>query len=184
VDDRFAVEVVEVGENSRFELILGCAANAAEPGSGHLGEEPFHQVEPGAVFRGKHQGEAALWLGGKPPVGLLGDVCRVVVEDQLDSGVRRIGGVDFLEKADELPRAMPILDTGVNLAGEQIDPGEQAQRAMAFAFMLTRPARMRPRLRWQVGRSAADRLDARLLVVGDDRKVRAASLSRKTATSR
>jgi len=36
---------------------------------------------------------------------------------------------------------------------------------------------MRPRLRWQVGRSAADRLDARLLVVGDDRKVRLGSVA-------
>ena len=64
------------------------------------------------------------------------DVSRVVVEDQLDGGVGRIGGIDFLEEADELPRTMPVLDTGVNLAAEQIDPGEQAQRAMAFIFVL------------------------------------------------
>ena len=98
VDNRFTVEVIEVGEDSRFEFILGCNANAAEYGSSHLGEEPFHQVEPGAVFRREHQGEPALWLGGKPRLGLLGDVRRVIVEDQLDGGVRRIGGVDFLRK--------------------------------------------------------------------------------------
>jgi hypothetical protein len=34
----------------------------------------------------------------------------------------------FLEKADEFPRTMAIFDAGVNLAGEQVDPGEQAQR--------------------------------------------------------
>jgi hypothetical protein len=44
-----------------------------------------------------------------------------------DRGVRRIGGVEFLEKTDELPRAMAIFDAGVNLAGEQVDPREQAQ---------------------------------------------------------
>jgi hypothetical protein len=66
---------------------------------------------------------------------------------------------------------MAILDTGVNLAREQVDPGEQAQRAMAFVFMITRPACMQPRLRWQLGSGAADRLDARLLVLRDDRDV-------------
>jgi hypothetical protein len=35
--------------------------------------------------------------------------------------------------------------------------------------MITRPARMRPRLRWQVGGGAPDPLDSRLLIVGDDR---------------
>jgi hypothetical protein len=34
----------------------------------------------------------------------------------------------FLEIADEFPRTMAIFDAGVNLAGEQVDPGEQAQR--------------------------------------------------------
>lgn len=56
----------------------------------------------------------------------LENVRRVIIEDQFDGGVGRIGGVDLLEKAYELPRAMPILDTGENLAGEQVDPGQQA----------------------------------------------------------
>src|SRR6202044_4054863 len=77
-----------------------------------------------------------------------------------------------LEQTDELPRAMAIFDAGVNLAREQVDPGEQAQRAMTLVFMIARPARMRPRLRWQVGGGVPDRLDSGLLVVGDDRDVR------------
>jgi hypothetical protein len=35
---------------------------------------------------------------------------------------------------------MAILDAGANLAREQVDPGEQAQRARALIFMVTRPA--------------------------------------------
>jgi len=88
MDDRFAVKAIEVGEDPRFEFVFGCHTNVAEHGSGHLGEEPLDQVEPGAMFRGKHKGEAALWLGGQPLLGFLGGVGRVVVEDQLDSGVR------------------------------------------------------------------------------------------------
>ena len=96
----------------------------------------------------------------------------MVVEDHFDGGVRRISGIEFLEQTDELPRAMAIFDASANLAGEQVDPGEQAQRAMTLVFMIARPARMRPRLRRQVGGGAADRLDSGLLVVGDDRDVR------------
>jgi hypothetical protein len=145
VDDGFAVEVIKVSKDPCFELILGCDANAAEHGSSHLGEETFDKIEPRAVFRGKYQGEATLRLGGEPRLGFFGDVCGVVVEDQLDGGIGRISGVKLLEKTNELPRAMAIFDTGVDLAGEQVDPGEQAQRAMALVFMLTRPTRVRSR---------------------------------------
>ena len=33
-------------------------------------------------------------------------------------------------------------DERVDLAGEQIDPGQQAERAMAFVLMIPREARM------------------------------------------
>ena len=60
------------------------------------------------MLRGEHEGEPAVWLGGKPAVGLSGDVCRVVVKDQLDRGVGWIGGIALFEKADELSRAMAV----------------------------------------------------------------------------
>ena len=43
----------------------------------------------------------------------------MIVEDDLDCGVGRIGGIEFLEKADEFARAMTVFDAGVNLSGEQ-----------------------------------------------------------------
>src|SRR3984885_10481528 len=116
MDDGFSVEVIKVGDDPRFEFILGCDANAAEHGSSHFGEEALHQIEPGTMFRSKYKDEAALWLGGEPRLGFLGDVRGVVVEDQLDGGLRRISGVEHLEKTDKLPRTMAIFDTGVNLA--------------------------------------------------------------------
>ena len=67
---------------------------------------------------------------------------------------------------------MAILDAGMHLAGEQVDPGEQAQRAMALVFVVTREGRMRSGPRREVGCGVADRLDARLLVIRDDRDVR------------
>jgi hypothetical protein len=50
----------QVGEDPRREFIFGYDANAAEHGPGDLGEEAFHEIEPRTMFRGKHQGEAAL----------------------------------------------------------------------------------------------------------------------------
>src|ERR1700722_4340994 len=90
MNDGCSVEVIEVGEDPRFEFLLGRNTNVAKHGSSHLGEEALHQIEPRAMFRGRHKGEAALWLGGQPLLGFLGSVGRVVVEDHFDGGVRRI----------------------------------------------------------------------------------------------
>jgi hypothetical protein len=185
MDDGVAVEIVEVGENPRFKFGLGSDTDVAEHGSRHFGEEAFHEVEPGAVFRREHEGEAALWLHGKPGLGLLGDMSGVVVEDQLDGGIRGIGCVKFLEESNELAGPMAILDAGVHLAGEQIDPSEQAQRAVAFVFVIAREGGMRSRQRWQIGRGVADCLQTGFLVVGLIATfVATVSLSRRTATSR
>ncbi len=48
----------------------------------------------------------------------------MIVEDQLDRSVRRIGGIDKPEEFDELSTAVAILDKGVDLAGEQINPSQ------------------------------------------------------------
>src|SRR5271157_5875192 len=116
-------------------------------GSRHFGEEALDEIEPGAVLGREYKGEAAFWLGREPRLGLLGDVSGVVVEDQLDRGVGGISGVEPLEEADELARPVAILDAGVHLAGEQVDPGEQTQRAVALIFMVARESRTRSGLR-------------------------------------
>ena len=66
----------------------------------------------------------------------------MIVEDQLDRGAGRIGGIEKLEEFDELAAAVALPDERVDLAGEQIDPGQQAERAMAFVLMIPREARM------------------------------------------
>jgi hypothetical protein len=47
----------------------------------------------------------------------------MVVEDQLDRRVGRVSGIEKLEEFDELAAAVAVFDQGVDLAGEQIDPG-------------------------------------------------------------
>ena len=113
--------------------------------------------------------EAADRLLGEPSLGLLGNVRGMIIEDQLDRGMDRIGGVEKLEKFDEFPTAVAILDEGVNLAGQQINPGQQADCAIALVFMIAREGRVPAGLRRQVGGRGCERLDTGLLVIGDDR---------------
>ena len=45
----------------------------------------------------------------------------MIVEDQLDRGAGRIGGIEKLEELDELSAAVAVSNQGMDLAGEQIE---------------------------------------------------------------
>ena len=66
----------------------------------------------------------------------------MIVEDQLDGGAGRIGGIEKLEEFDELAAAVAVSNESVDLAGEQINPGQQAERAIAFVLMIPREGGM------------------------------------------
>jgi hypothetical protein len=76
----------------------------------------------------------------------------VIVKDDLDRSMRRIGRVNNLEKFDELAASMPVPDQGVNLPGQQIDAGQKADGAMALVFMITPEGRMHGSTLRQVGK--------------------------------
>ena len=113
--------------------------------------------------------EAMCGLLRDPGSGLFGDVRGMIVEDQLDRRVGRIGGVEELEKFDEFATAMTVLDQGMDVTGEQIDAGHQGHRAVAFIFKLACEGGCSAGLGRPIRSGGCDRLDARLLVVGDDR---------------
>lgn len=110
MDDGVAIDVVEIGQNSGFELVLGPDADVAEHRARHLGEEALDQIEPGAVLGRAHEGEPVRGLGRDPSFGLFGDVGRVVVEDDFDRSVGRIGSIKLFEEAYELARAVAVFD--------------------------------------------------------------------------
>lgn len=92
----------------------------------------------------------------------------MIIEDQPDRGRRRIGRIEKCQEFDELARAVAILDEGMDMAGQEIDSGKQAQRAVAPLFVIAREGRMSAGFGRQVRRRLPDCLQARLLVVGDD----------------
>ena len=75
----------------------------------------------------------------------------MIVEDEVDRGVGRIGFVETLEEGDELAAAMAVLDHGVNLAGHKVDAGQQGDRAVALVFMVAGEDRMNAGLGRQIG---------------------------------
>jgi hypothetical protein len=89
----------------------------------------------------------------------------MIVENQLDRRAGWIGGIKKLEEFDELPAAVVISDEGMNLPGEQIDPGQQVERTMAFVLMITREGRVDAGYRRQIGRGCRGGLDSRFFVM-------------------
>src|ERR1700746_509599 len=92
----------------------------------------------------------------------------MVVEDDFDRGVRRIGGIEELEELDEFAASMAFLDQGMDMTGEQIDGGHQCQSAVPLIFVIAHRRRADPRKGRAIRRGGTDRLDPWFLVVGDD----------------
>jgi hypothetical protein len=76
----------------------------------------------------------------------------MIVEDQLDRSAGRIGGIEKFEEFDELFAAVAISDERVDLSSEQINPGQQAECAIAFVLMIPREGGMDTWHRWQIRR--------------------------------
>jgi hypothetical protein len=128
MNDRVAVEIIHGGDEAILELLLGCDADVAQDGAGEFGKEAMRR------------------LTGEPGSGLFGDMRGMIVKDQLDRRPRRIGNIETLEEFDEFAAAMAILDNRVDLAGDEVDAGQQADRTMALIFMLNPPTREEARL--------------------------------------
>ena len=180
MDDRMSVELVHCGDDAVLEFVFGCDSNVAQHRACELGKEALDDIEPGAVLGGEGEFEAAGGLLGEPSFGLLGDVRRMIVKDQLDRRVGWIGGVEKLEEFDEFA-GVAILDQSVNRAGEQVDAGQPADRAVALILMIAREDRVRAGLGRQIRGGGGDRLDAGFSVIGDDHRRR--SPPRRSASS-
>ena len=132
-------------------------------------EATLDEIEPGAVLGREDEFESTGRLLGEPSLGLLGDVRRMIVEDQLDRCVGRVRGVEELEDLNEFAAAVAVLDEGVDLASEQIDAGQQADRSVALVLGVAREGRRSAGLGRQVRGGRGDCLNAGLLIVGDNR---------------
>src|SRR5262245_63937978 len=163
-----AVDVVDACHDALLELVFGGHPDVTQDRSSELGEEALDQVEPRAVLWCEGEFEAVSRPGVEPSSGLSGDVCGMIVENQLDRCVGWISSIEKLQELDELSAAVAVSDERMDFAGEQINPSQQAERAMAFVFMIPRKGGVDAGFGRQIGCRRCDGLDAWLFVIGDD----------------
>ena len=137
-----AIELVHGGHDAVLEFLLGCDADVAQHRAGELGEEALDEIEPGAMLGREYEFKPAGRLIGEPSLCLLGVVGGMIVEDQLDRRMGWISGIENPEKFNEFATAVAIPDEGVNLTGDEVDAGQQTDRAMALVFMIAAEGRV------------------------------------------
>ena len=106
MDDGIAIEFIHGGHDAVLKFLFGRDADVAKHGAGELGEEALDEIEPGAVFGRVDERRSVLRTAGRAKPCLLGYVGGMIVEDELDRGRGRMGGVEQLQEFDEFARAM------------------------------------------------------------------------------
>jgi len=156
------IEIIHGGDDAIFEFLFGRDADVAQDGVGEFGEETLDQVEPRAVFGREDEFETVRGLPRDPGFRLFGDMRRVIGEDHIDRRMGRIGGVEQRGEFDEFATTMLVLDQGVHLAREEVDAGQQTDRAVALVLAPAREGRMHSGFGRQVRGGGRDDLDAGL----------------------
>lgn len=128
VHDRVGVDFGNALLDPLLEFGPGGNTDMSEKCSIHLGEEGFHRVEPRPVLRRMDILESVGTSGQVDP-GFLGDIGRMVVQNDPDPGMGRIAGVQVLEKGDEFLAPMPLLYPGDDMAGGEIQGGQDRGRS-------------------------------------------------------
>src|SRR5512140_2060330 len=106
---------------------------ALETALGELGEEALDGVEPGAGGRREVEDEARVAL--QPRLDLRVFVRGVVVEDDVHDLADRHGGLDAVQKPDELLMAVALHAAADDLALEYVERGEERRRAVSFVIV-------------------------------------------------
>ena len=153
-----------------MQLLPGLYANVAQESARHLAEERLDEIQPGSVF-GRQNIMEPIGTGRQVGLGLLGEVRRMVIQDQTQDPIRRVESIQVLEQSDEFAAAMPPLDPGGYVTGVQIQGRQDGAGPETFLFVVAAPAGMPTRYWFQIGRGVSDGLDAGFFIHrdGDDR---------------
>ena len=169
-DERLRVGLMGLDEllDGRFELGHTAERAATDLLHRELGKPAFDEAEPRAVRRGEVDVEARTF--GEPVPNQRRFVGAVVVHDDVhveSTGDLRLNQV---EEFAELRRAMALMKLRDHLAGLRVERGEQGRRAVAL--VVVRPAFDLAGLHRQQRLRAVERLDLRLLIDAEHRRMR------------
>src|SRR6266700_4636902 len=92
------------------QLLPGSHSHPAKERSRHLPEQGFHQVQPRSMGGGMHITKA-IGPSGQIGAGLLGNVGRMIVQNQSDHRLGGVMSVQILEQGNKLAAAVAPLDT-------------------------------------------------------------------------
>ena len=122
-------------------------------------EPDLDLVEPGAVGRGEVKANVRVADAPSLALGLMG---REIVEDDMDL-LARIGGDDAVHEVEELDAPAALVMAGGDLAGEDVESGEQGRGAVALVVVAVAAERS-PVGQLEIALGPLQRLDVRLLV--------------------
>ena len=88
----------------------------AEHRAGELGKEAIEEIKPRAVLGCEHELEAACALLSEPAARFFRDVRGMIVEDEFDRGVCRVGRIEQLEEFDELATTVAVPHQRIDLS--------------------------------------------------------------------
>src|SRR6266705_3060984 len=127
------IVVFEVGEDGGDEFLDALEGAAADAPLGDVAKPTLNHVEPGAAGGDEVQVEA--WMPLQPALHRRALVRAVVVDDEMQSQLRRRLAVDAGQEADELAAPMARQALTNDLAVEQAEGRKQRRRAMARVIM-------------------------------------------------
>ena len=96
MDDWVSINVIDGSHDAVLEFLFGSHADVAQNGAGELERKPSIKLSQEPCLGVKVNWKRPSGLGGEPSFRLPGDVRRMIIEDQLDRRIRRIGGVEEL----------------------------------------------------------------------------------------
>jgi hypothetical protein len=142
MDDPMAIDVVDAGHDTRLSSCFDVTRIWRRTERANLEKKPS--------IRLSHEPCLGVKVNLKRPTGRFAsqavvsfDMCGgMIVEDQLDCGACWVSGAEELKQFDKLTAAMPISNECMDLAAQQVDPGQQAKRAVAFVLVIPRKGGM------------------------------------------
>src|SRR5271169_5132652 len=134
-DEGLWVGIVELNEcgDVGFEIVDAAMDAALELLVAEESEPAFYLIEPGRAGRGEV--EVIARVAGEPRFHGRGLVGGVIVKHQMDVEIGRYGLLDLAEELAEFDRAVTLVAATDDVAGSDVQGGEQRGRAATLVVM-------------------------------------------------
>src|SRR5258708_5754396 len=117
------------------QLFPGTDSDVTQKGASHLAKEGLHNIKPRSMFGCQHVLEP-VGAGCQKGLGFLGDVRRMVVQNDPYGAVGRIVLVQILKQSDKFAAAMSPLNARSNVALVQVQRRQNRTCSEALVFMI------------------------------------------------